>query len=155
MGHGRPHRRQVAVLKRHRDLAVEDLERRAVQVLDDFVVRREALVDKGAQVLADRLRPCQSATPRLHTAYSAKQSKPLPNVLSSISFHMANSHSGGEVFVKVIVLIARSWLRMIAAPFDPHTRSMPAGAVGSANLPRLLAKLCEGAIRRGYGNLNA
>jgi Transposase DDE domain group 1 len=36
---------------------VEDLERRAVQVLDDFVVRREALVDKGVQVLADRLSP--------------------------------------------------------------------------------------------------
>ena len=36
---------------------MEDLERRAVQVLDDFVVRREALVDKGVQVLADRLAP--------------------------------------------------------------------------------------------------
>src|SRR5882672_860964 len=50
-------------------------------------------------------RPCQSATPRLHTASSAKQSKPWPNVLSSISFHMAKSHSGAAVFVKVIVFI--------------------------------------------------
>ena len=57
MGHRRPHRRNAGVVECHRDLAVEDLERRAVQVLDDFVVRREALVDKGVQVLADRLAP--------------------------------------------------------------------------------------------------
>src|SRR5579863_2689503 len=50
-------------------------------------------------------RPCQSATPRLHTASSAKQSMPLPKVLSSISFHMAKSQSGAAVFVKVIVFI--------------------------------------------------
>src|SRR5580704_8180198 len=51
-------------------------------------------------------RPCQSATPRLHMASSAKQSKPLPKVLSSISFHIASSHSGGAVFLKVMVFIA-------------------------------------------------
>src|SRR5215469_3454575 len=49
-------------------------------------------------------RPCQSATPRLHMAFSAKQSKPSPKVLSSISFHIANSHSGGAVLVKVILV---------------------------------------------------
>src|SRR5580700_6396178 len=51
-------------------------------------------------------RPCQSATPRLHTASSAKQSKPSPKVLSSISFHIASSHSGGAVFLKVMVFTA-------------------------------------------------
>src|SRR5271154_2555026 len=73
-------------------------------------------------------RPCQSATPRLHTAFSAKQSKPLPKVLSSISFHMAKSHSGVSVFVKVIVFILFSvFLLMLpeiffvfASAFFPH-----------------------------------
>jgi hypothetical protein len=38
----------------------------------------------------------------------AKQSKPLPKVLLSISFHIANSHSGGAVFVKVKVVMLPS-----------------------------------------------
>src|SRR6201991_801607 len=50
-------------------------------------------------------RPCQSATPRLHTASSAKQSKPLPNVLSSISFQKSSSHCGGSFRVKFIEVI--------------------------------------------------
>src|ERR1700722_10495113 len=49
-------------------------------------------------------RPCQSATPRLHVASSAKQSKPFPKVLSSISFQKASSHAGGAVFVMVRVV---------------------------------------------------
>src|SRR5208337_3355690 len=53
-------------------------------------------------------RPCQSATPRLQTASSAKQSKPLPKVLSSIYFQKANSHSGGAVFLMVRVVISFS-----------------------------------------------
>src|SRR5947207_14397358 len=53
-------------------------------------------------------RPRQSATPRLHTASSAKQSKPLPKVLSSISFHIASSQAGGAVFVKLKMVIAFS-----------------------------------------------
>src|SRR5277367_192060 len=53
-------------------------------------------------------RPRQSATPRLPMASSVKQSKPLPKVLSSISFQKASSHSGGVVFVIVSVVIAFS-----------------------------------------------
>src|SRR5580692_2652140 len=49
-------------------------------------------------------RPCQSAIPRLQVASSVKQSKPLPNVLSSISFQKASSHSGGAVFLMVRVV---------------------------------------------------
>src|SRR3984885_11687257 len=63
-------------------------------------------------------RPCQSATPRLQTASSVKQSKPLPKVLSSISFQNANSHSGGAVFVKgtvfsfvvMLTLLGLKWI---------------------------------------------
>src|SRR6185437_8725561 len=51
-------------------------------------------------------RPRQSATPRLQTASCAKQSKPLPKVLSSISFQKSSSHCGGPLRVKVIVVIA-------------------------------------------------
>src|SRR5882757_3828680 len=50
-------------------------------------------------------RPCQSATPRLHTAFSAKQSKHLPKVFSSISFHISSSHVGGAILVKVCVVM--------------------------------------------------
>jgi hypothetical protein len=46
----------------------------------------------------------------LHTAFSAKQSKPLPKVLSSISYHIANSHAGGSVLVNVIVVMPLSWM---------------------------------------------
>jgi hypothetical protein len=44
----------------------------------------------------------------LQMASSAKQSKPFPKVLSSISFHIASSHSGGAVFVKVMVFVMLS-----------------------------------------------
>src|SRR5258707_15711972 len=50
-------------------------------------------------------RPSQSDTPRLQVASSTKQSKPLPNVLSSISFQKAKSHSGASFFVKVTMFI--------------------------------------------------
>src|SRR5271166_2813405 len=53
-------------------------------------------------------RPFHSATPRRHVASSTKQSKPLPKVLSSISFQKANSHSGGAVFLMVRVVISFS-----------------------------------------------
>src|SRR5580692_6575287 len=54
-------------------------------------------------------RPCQSATPRLPMASLVKQSNPLPKVLSSISFQKAISHSGGSVFVNVIVVMVFSF----------------------------------------------
>src|SRR6202789_2773103 len=50
-------------------------------------------------------RPCQSATPRFPIASLAKQSNPLPKVLSSISFQKANSHSGGSFFVNVMFMV--------------------------------------------------
>src|SRR3954452_7287199 len=55
-------------------------------------------------------RPFHSATPRRHVASSTKQSKPLPKVLSSISFQKANSHSGGAVLVmeSVVIVISRT-----------------------------------------------
>src|SRR5262245_60726145 len=52
-------------------------------------------------------RPFHCATPSRHVASSTKQSKPLPKVLSSISFQKANSHSGASHFVKVVMLF--SW----------------------------------------------
>ena len=102
-------------------------------------------------------RPCQSATPRLHTAFSAKQSNPLPNVFSSISFHMANSQSGGDIFVKVIVLMVRSCDLVGADAFcAPQNQSGPASSGGSANLPSFLAKLpLRASFGRGCGNINA
>src|SRR5215471_14931069 len=54
-------------------------------------------------------RPFQSATPRLQTASSVKQSKPFPKVLSSISFHMSRSHWGGSFFVNT-TCISLSWI---------------------------------------------
>ena len=45
-------------------------------------------------------RPCQSATPRLHTASSAKQSNPAPNVLSSIVLPHGQQPLGGRGFGK-------------------------------------------------------
>jgi len=39
----------------------------------------------------------------LQTASSVKQSKPTPNVLPSTSFHIAISHAGGVIFVKVML----------------------------------------------------
>src|ERR1700679_1027915 len=53
-------------------------------------------------------RPFHSATPRRHVASSTKQSKPLPKVLSSISFQKASSQSGGVVLGIVSVVIAFS-----------------------------------------------
>jgi hypothetical protein len=41
-------------------------------------------------------------------ASSAKQSKPLPKVLSSISFHISSSHRGGAVLVKFMLVISVS-----------------------------------------------
>src|SRR6202035_2503690 len=78
-------------------------------------------------------RPCQSATPRLQIASSAKQSKPLPKVLSSISFHIASSHSGGAVFVKVMVFIA-----MLAAELAGEARR-----VGDDNADMLILLECH------------
>src|ERR1700761_9536471 len=53
-------------------------------------------------------RPFHSATPRRHVAFSAKQSKPFPKVLSSISFQKARSHAGGAAFFIVNVVITFS-----------------------------------------------
>src|SRR3954468_17165500 len=53
-------------------------------------------------------RPFHSATPSRQVASFTKQSKPLPKVLSSISFQKANSHSGGAVLVMVSVVIVIS-----------------------------------------------
>jgi hypothetical protein len=55
MGHRRPYGRHAAVIECHPDLAMEDLQQRAVPVLDDVVMRGKTLVDKVAQVLTDRL----------------------------------------------------------------------------------------------------
>src|SRR5262249_33562790 len=59
-------------------------------------------------------RPFQSATPRLQTASSVKQSKPFPKVLSSISFHMSRSHWGGSFFVNA-TCISLSWISLLFA----------------------------------------
>src|SRR5437879_7352072 len=57
-------------------------------------------------------RPFHSATPRRQVASSTKQSKPLPKVLSSISFQKASSQSGGAVLVNVIVVIVLSGINI-------------------------------------------
>src|SRR3954463_3820907 len=53
-------------------------------------------------------RPFHSATPSRQVASFARQSKPFPKVLSSISFQKASSHSGGAVLVMVSVVIVVS-----------------------------------------------
>src|ERR1700733_10990730 len=50
-------------------------------------------------------RPCQSLTPRLAIASGVKQSKPFPQVLSSISLQNASNQAGGAVFVNVCEVI--------------------------------------------------
>src|SRR5437879_2832155 len=66
-------------------------------------------------------RPFHSATPRRQVASSTKQSKPLPKVLSSISFQKASSQSGGAVLVNVIVVIVLSGIN-ISLKVDDGTR---------------------------------
>src|ERR1700722_7433270 len=78
-------------------------------------------------------RPCQSATPRLHTASSAKQSKPFPKVLLSISFHISSSHCGGSFLVKVACIVVTP---------DFETRARRLERLGDAEL------LCNLSCRR-------
>jgi len=66
-------------------------------------------------------------------ASSAKQSKPFPKVLSSISFHIAHQPSGGAVFVKVMVFIA-----MLAAEVASEVRR-----VGDDNADMIILPECH------------
>jgi Protein of unknown function (DUF3626) len=106
MGHRGPHSRFALVIRNHRHDAAEYLERAAVPVFDDIVMGGKAGVDERAQILSNRLSSMQSATPKLQIASVAKQSNALPKVLSSISFHIASSHSGGAVLVKVVISVS-------------------------------------------------
>ena len=83
--------RVAFVVRCHRNRTAKHLQRTAIPVLDDIVQRGQAGVDEGTQILANLF------------ASSARQSKPLPNVLSSISFENASSHFGGSVFVMIRV----------------------------------------------------
>jgi AraC-like DNA-binding protein len=55
MGHRRPHALHFRVVEFHRDLTLEDFERRTVPIFDDLVLRVETLVCERPQILADRL----------------------------------------------------------------------------------------------------
>jgi hypothetical protein len=113
MGHCRPHRLDARIIEFHANLAMKDLQQGAFPILHYIVMRGKALVDKLPQVISDLLASVPVGTPRLQTASSAKQSKPLPKVLSSISFHIANSHNGAAVFVRVIVSMLSSSIAML------------------------------------------
>src|ERR1700722_7353942 len=54
VGHRRFPGRDAGIIERHSDLAMEDLELRAIPVFDHFVKRGESGVDKGAQIRTDR-----------------------------------------------------------------------------------------------------
>src|SRR5580692_768752 len=94
-------------------------------------------------------RPCQSATPRLQTASSVKQSKPLPKVLSSISFQNANSHSGGAVFVKgtvfscVVMLLSLVWSGLLTGTFSLGPVDLLRQERYQTKKPTITANLCE------------
>src|SRR5215470_6998394 len=64
---------------------------------------------KALRLVRIASRPFQSATPRLQSASSVKQSKPFPKVLLSISFHMSRSHWGGSFFVNTTCM-SLSWI---------------------------------------------
>src|SRR5271156_2954393 len=55
MGHHRFHNRLAVVIRLHGDDAAEDLERTAIPIFEDVVMRRETRIDEGAQILADGL----------------------------------------------------------------------------------------------------
>src|SRR4051812_11014904 len=108
-------------------------------------------------------RPRQSATPRLQTASSAKQSKPLPKVLSSISFHISSSHCGAGILVKVVVVmivssemdcLSTDWIdvglrRLARAPKSPRFPPIPLAwnAQSQSNHQQLLMD-SDGAARQ-------
>jgi hypothetical protein len=83
MRHCGPHVRHAEVIKRHLDLAVEDLQQRAVPQFDDVVMCGKALIDEVAQILTNQLASMPIGNAGLQTAFSAKQSKRSPKGLSS------------------------------------------------------------------------
>jgi len=95
MGHCGSHWRDARIIEFHADLAMKDLQQRAVPILHDIVMRGKALVDELPEVISDRL-----------------ASMPVGDTVID-SFHIASSHSGGAVFTKVIVSILSSWIAML------------------------------------------
>jgi hypothetical protein len=101
--------------------------------------------------LADRVAD-RDATPRRHVASSTKQSKPLPKVLSSISFQKASSHSGGVVCVIVSVsllspeLILTSYCLNIAPSGTARNYLRGNRVRGPNRLPREVTSEAEHAL---------
>ena len=106
------HRRPYGLLRRivgcHGDESTKHLEKSSVPEFDDIMMGRKPSIDKGPQVLTDRLAPMPVANAQIAMALDAKQSKPLPHVLSSISFQNATNQAGGAVLVNVCEVIGVS-----------------------------------------------
>jgi len=55
MRHCWSHRLDARIVEFHRNLAMKDLQQRAVPILHDIVMRGKALIDKLPEVISDRL----------------------------------------------------------------------------------------------------
>jgi hypothetical protein len=101
--------RLAAIIRLHRDNAAEDLERPTIAIFKDLVMCGEASINECTKIRADLFTSIPFSNAETAGAFSAKQPKPSPKVLSSISFQKARSQAGGTVFVMVIVVIFFSW----------------------------------------------
>jgi hypothetical protein len=100
----------------HRNGAAKYLQRAGVPVFDNFVQGSKAGINEVTQALTNFLASMPIRDAKVADRVLGKQSKPLPNVLSSISFQNASSHWGVSFFVMVRVVISFS-SRIVVAIF--------------------------------------
>ena len=110
MRHCRSHGFDARIIEFHANLAMKNLEQGAVPKLHDIVMRGKALVYKLPEVFSDRLASMPVGDTEIAFGILCEAIEAFAKRLVIDLFHIASSHSGGAVFVKVIVSILSSWI---------------------------------------------
>jgi len=90
MRHRRLDNRLVWIVGCHRDDAAKHFKCSAVPIFDDIVKRGKTAIDERVQIFANRFASVPIGNTEMTDGVFRKAVKPLPNVLSSISFHIAS-----------------------------------------------------------------
>src|SRR6516164_1622428 len=110
MRHCRFHGLDARIIEFHANLTMKDLEQGAVPILHDIVMRGKALVDKLPEIVSDRFASMPVGNTEIAYGILCEAIETFAKGLVIDLFHIASSHFGGAVFVKVIVSILSSWI---------------------------------------------